>query len=180
MTLYAFGFERIAVVVSDLYFVDPTPAAGQEGAERGVRLELRMLDRGELKGSIYSAQPIAVGRPIWRVDLLESVAGEPGSFDRTHHHPAFRGWEPGSRHFADELSSDPLTWLEARLLDVPGVLDTAGVARDEVDGADAVELRKVVPEILAAVRRLLDEVRTRDFGDSANGDEPVSARVGWL
>ena len=54
------------------------------------------------------------------------------------------------------------------------------MSRDEVDAADAVELRKVVPEILAAVRRLLDEVRTRDYGDSANGDEPVSARVGWL
>jgi hypothetical protein len=180
MTLYAFGFERIAVVVSDLYFVDPTPAEGQEGAERGVRLELRMLERGELKGSIYSAQPIAVDRPLWRVDLLESVAGQPGSFDRAHHHPAFRGWEPGSRHFVEELSIDPLAWLEARLLDVPSVLETAGVSRDEVDAADAVELRKVVPEILAAVRRLLDEVRARDFGDFANGDEPVSARVGWL
>lgn len=180
MTLYAFGFERIGVVVSDLYFVDPTPGEGQEGAERGVRLELRMLERAELKGSIYSAQPIAVGRPIWRVDLLESVAGEPGSFDRTHHHPAFSGWEPGSRHFVEELSSDPLAWLEARLLDVPSVLETAGVARDEIDAADAVELRKVVPEILAAVRRLLDEVRARDFSARADGGELVSARVGWL
>src|SRR2546427_3409574 len=93
--LYAFGFERVGVLVSDLYFVDPHPGEGQEGAERGVRLEVRMLERGELKGSIYSAQPITVGRPIWRADLLESVAGAPGSFNRTHHHPACQGWEPG-------------------------------------------------------------------------------------
>ena len=93
--LYVFGFASIGVVVSDLYFVDPEPGPGQEGAERGVRLEVRMLERGELRGSVYSAQPIAVGRPIWRGDLLESVAGMPGSHDRTHHHPRFTGWEPG-------------------------------------------------------------------------------------
>jgi hypothetical protein len=62
--LYAFGFDRIGVVVSDLYFVDPKPMPGQEGAERGVRLELRMLDRGDPRGSIYAARPIGVDRPI--------------------------------------------------------------------------------------------------------------------
>ena len=90
--LCTFGFERIGVLLSDLYFVDPEPRKGQEGAEHGVRLELRVLERGDLKGSIYSAQPISVGQPIWRVDLLESVDGKPGSFDRAHHHPAFPGW----------------------------------------------------------------------------------------
>jgi hypothetical protein len=58
--LYAFGFERVGVLVGDLYFVDPRPAKEQEGAEHGVRLELRILDRGALKGSIYSAQPSEV------------------------------------------------------------------------------------------------------------------------
>ena len=51
--LYAFGFERVGVVVGDLYFVNPRAARGQEGAEHGVRLELRMLGRGALKGSAY-------------------------------------------------------------------------------------------------------------------------------
>ena len=49
--LYAFGFDRVGVVVGDLYFDNPRAARGQEGAEHGVRLELRMLDRGALKGS---------------------------------------------------------------------------------------------------------------------------------
>ena len=44
--LYAFGFDRIGVVVGDLYFVNPDPAPGQEGPERGVRLEVRLLERG--------------------------------------------------------------------------------------------------------------------------------------
>ena len=61
--LYAFGFERIGVLVSDLYFVDPKPHPGQEGAEHGVRVEVRMLGQGEMRGSIYSARPIEAG---WR------------------------------------------------------------------------------------------------------------------
>ena len=71
--LYAFGFDRIGVVAGDLYFADPNPAPGQEGAEQGVRLEVRVFERRELLGSVYSARPIAVERPIWRADLLESV-----------------------------------------------------------------------------------------------------------
>ena len=73
--LQAFVFERLGIVVGDLYFLDPDPHPGQEGAEHGVRLELRVFDRGDLKGTISSAMPIEVGRPIWRVDLLEAVDG---------------------------------------------------------------------------------------------------------
>ena len=124
--LYAFGFERVGVLVGDLYHLDPQPAKGQEGAEHGVRVELRVLERGALKGSIYSAQPIEVSQPIWRADLLETVAGRPGSFDRTHHHPVFRDWDPTSRVFARELSADPLGWLGEMLADLDGLLATAG------------------------------------------------------
>jgi hypothetical protein len=177
--LYAFGFERVGVVVSDLYFVDPHPSEGQEGPERGVRLEVRMLQRGELKGSIYSAQPIAVEDPIWRVDLLESVAGPAGSFDRTHHHPRFTGWEPGRRCYLEDLSADPLGWLGNRLADLDGVFDEAGVDSAAADG-DGARLREAVPEILAAVQRLLDKVRAGDRGGLPPADEAVGARVGWL
>jgi hypothetical protein len=177
---YVFGFERVGVAVSDLYFVDPDPETGQEGAERGVRLELRMLERGELKSSIYSARPISVGRPIWRVDLLESVAGPPGSFDRTHHHPTFRGWEPGPRIFVEELSAHPLQWVGKKLSDLEGLLEQAGVARDEVNAMEAASLRGCVPEILDAVGRLLDKVRAGELA-RAPGDEPLTnARIGWL
>ena len=95
--LYAFGFGRIGVLASDLYFVDPEPGPGQEGAERGVRLEVRMLEQGELKGNFYSSRPIEVGAPVWRADLLETADGPPGSLNRAHHHPAFDGWNPGRR-----------------------------------------------------------------------------------
>jgi hypothetical protein len=178
--LYAFGFERYGVVVSDLYFVDPNPIKGQESPERGVRLELRVLDREKLKGSIYSAQPIGVDQPLWRVDLLESVDGPPGSFDRTHHHPAFRGWEPGKRNFVRELSADPLGWLQANLSDLPSVLERAGAEPHEQDAADAASLRDAVPEIMDAVRRLLGKVHKGELGVPPPNHDPGNARAGWL
>src|SRR5688572_31137620 len=137
--LYAFAFDRIGVVAGDLFFVDPNPGPGQEGAEQGVRLEVRVVERLPLRGSIYSAQPIGVDRPVWRADLLESVE-RPGSLDRAHHHPRFTGWEPGSRHFAPELSADPVGWVASRLEDLDGLLDEAGVARDEAGPSDADDL----------------------------------------
>ncbi|MEV4110432.1 hypothetical protein [Nonomuraea sp. NPDC049695] len=179
--LYLFGFERIGVAVSDIYFVDPNPTAGQEGAERGVRLELRRLEPGELQGSIYSARPITVDRPLWRVDLLESVTGTPGSFDRTHHHPALRGWEPGRRVFDEQLSGEPLKWLAERLADLEGVLDQAGVGRDEISPADVAGLRERAPEIVDTVSRLLDGVRSGALAtppSDAPGSDSV--RASWL
>jgi hypothetical protein len=182
--LYAFGFERVGVVAGDLYFVDPRPAPGQEGAEHGVRLELRALRRGELKGSVYSAQPIEIGQPIWRADLLESVDGRPGSFDRTHHHPWFTDWNPGHRVFVAELSADPLGWLAAQFADLDALLASAGLPPETAGPGDARDLREAVPEIVDATRRLLDRVRSGELGnpprDAQAGPPPVLVRAGWL
>jgi hypothetical protein len=178
--LYTFGFERVGVVVSDIYFVDPRPRPGQEGAERGVRLELRMIEPGELRGSIYSARPIEVGQPVWRVDLLEQAAGPPGALDRAHHHPKFNGWEPGRRVFDPELSADPVTWLGQQLTDLPAVLSRGGFAADESFAADAQGLRERAPEIVNAVRGLLEDVKAGRAGVAPDGDTPESARISWL
>jgi hypothetical protein len=176
--LYAFGFDRIGVVVSDLYFLDPNPAPGQEGAEQGVRLEVRLLERGPLQGSIYSAQPIEVGRPIWRADLLESV-DHPGSFDRTHHHPRFTQYEPGGRIFVEEMSADPVGYVSGRLQDLDGLLAEAGVGPEEVDPDEARQLRRAAPEITAAVQRLLDGIRAGELARPPV-DDSESVRASWL
>ncbi len=178
--LYAFGFERVGVLVGDLYFVNPRPLEDQEGPERGVRLELRLLERQPLKGSIYSGQPIVVDRPLWRVDLLESVDSPPGSLDRAHHHPAFDGWEPGSRVFVPELSAAPVEWLAAELADPEAVLARAGVAAGTVGAGDIASLRHATPEVLDVVRRLLDRVAAGELGRPDDDRELVSARIGWL
>jgi hypothetical protein len=167
--LQAFVFEKVGVVVGDLYFLDPHPHKGQEGPEHGVRLELRAIDRGELKSSIYSAVPIAVGTPIWRVDLLESVDGKPGSFNRTHHHPKFtEKWDPVSRVFLRELSQDPLGWLAGQLADLPGILDRAEVPKD------------MAPTIVGAASMMLDKVRAGELGTAPADDAVDGVRNGWL
>ena len=178
--LQAFVFERVGVVVGDLYFLDPNPHKGQEGAEHGVRLELRVFDRGDLKGTIYSAMPIEVGRPIWRVDLLESVDGKPGSFNRTHHHPKFNGWDPTGRQFLRELSSDPLGWLEKQLSDLPAILERAEVPPDVADPSDAASLRDIAPAIVGVTSMMLDKVHAGELGLPPADDAVDSIRNGWL
>ncbi|HEY2692213.1 MAG TPA: hypothetical protein VGJ50_27530 [Streptosporangiaceae bacterium] len=192
--LYAFGFERVGVLFSDMYVVIPDPPPGQEGAERGVRLEVRLLERGELKGNMFSSRPVEVGQPVWRADLLEAVQGDgeegmgrrvggggpPGSLDRAHHHPNFRGWNPGRRAFDPELTADPVQFVGQRLADLEGLLERAGIAPDEATAADAESLRACLPEIMDTVGRLLDRVQRGELA-GAPGDGPVaSARVGWL
>jgi hypothetical protein len=181
--LYVFGFERTGVAVGDLYHVDPEPPPGQEGAERGVRLEVRLLEPGPLAGSIYSSRPIAVTKPIWRADLLETVDGPPGTFNRTHYHPALQDWEPGRRVFDRDLSAHPVEWVGARLAGLETLLADAGVEADPAYTADAEALRGCVGEIMDTLRRLLARVQRGELAQPPNqpGEpEPASARTGWL
>jgi hypothetical protein len=177
--LAAFGFENLGVVVGDMYFVDPNPLAGQETPERGVRLELRLIDKDEPQGSIYAGVPISFARPVWRVDLFGSTESPAGTLDRAHHHPRFDGWEPGRRHFVPELSADPVSWLAGQLADPAAVLERAGVALDDVSEADLAGLVAAAPEIVASVKRMLDGVRDGTLAPAPA--EPVAAaRTGWL
>jgi hypothetical protein len=179
--LQAFAFEKVGVVVGDIYFLDPDPHKGQEGPEHGVRLELRAFDRGELKSSIYSAVPISVGKPIWRVDLLEAVDGKPGSFNRTHHHPTFTAqWDPTSRVFLRELSADPLGWLAGQLADLQGILDRAEVSQDVAEPSDAGSLKDLSPAIVGVTAMMLDKVRSGELGVAPADDAVDSIRNGWL
>ena len=48
---------EIGVALGDLYFQGEDLVVGQEGAEHGVRLEVRLLAQGAANGSIYAAKP---------------------------------------------------------------------------------------------------------------------------
>ena len=178
--LQAFVFEKVGVVVGDIYFLDPDPLPGQESPEHGVRLELRVFDRGELKGTIYSAVPIEAATPIWRVDLLESVDGKPGSYNRTHHHPKFEEWDPTHRVFERELSADPIGWLRKELSDLPAVLERAGFPADTADPSDADSLREFAPTIAATAEMMLKKVRAGELGRAPDDHAVDRIRTGWL
>jgi hypothetical protein len=175
----AFAFEALGIVIGDMYFVDPDPLAGQETPERGVRLELRLVDRAEPNGSIYAGVPITFGRPVWRVDLFGSTESPPGTLDRAHHHPRFDGWEPGRRHFVPELSADPLSWLADQLADPATVLARAGVDAGDVTESDKAGLAAAGPQIVATVKRMLDGVRDGELAP-APAERVAVARTGWL
>lgn len=177
--LWTLTFDRAGVAISDLYFVDPALDQGEHGAERGVRLELRFFERDELKGSVYSAAPIRVDRPIWRVDMLETVDSEPGSLNRAHHHPRFHGWDPGRRVFDEELSADPRTWIRKQLADIEGVLERAGVALDELGPGDVEGLRANADKIAAELDAQLGEVAAGRAGLAPEGAGDF-VRQSWL
>lgn len=172
MEFCVFGFDTIAVVVSDLYLLDPGET---HGAERGVRLEVRLIERDLDPDALFAAGPVTFGRPLWRADLLESV-DRPGTLDRAHQHTVFAGWEPGEREFTD-MAGDPVAWAAARLADLGGVLPPAGTGPAPASAAELGRIRQAAPEIRAAADRLLAGVRARPLTDfPARGP----ARVGWF
>jgi hypothetical protein len=137
------------------------------------------VDRPQHEGSIYASRPILFDRPIWRADLLESVDGGI-VLDRAHHHPSMDGWEPGTRTFDRGLSADPFGWLQARLADLPDLLDRAGLARAVVHPADCRQLADSAVEIAQAASRLLNRVRNGELARPPEGDDVPAARTGWL
>jgi hypothetical protein len=164
----SFSFDKIAVTAEDIYFLDPVQKPDNEGPERGVRVELRLLERGPHQGSVYAAQPFGMGTVIWRADLLESVAAGPGSADRMHFHPHMTDSEPGHRVFDTAIPADPIGWLTGQLSDLDELL-AGKVDGVEEFGADAAALRSEAPHIGSAVSTLLERVRAGELAK-----EPVA------
>jgi hypothetical protein len=94
----------------------------------------------------------------------------------------------------EELSDDPFGWLSTQLADLDALLASAGVPAEAAGPSDAADLRRAVPEIVDATRRLLDKVWSGELGNppdraaSADGAHPDGAmaggpalvRAGWL
>jgi hypothetical protein len=90
---------------------------------------------------------------------------------------ATRGADPVDRHFVGEIDHDPVAWVGTRPSDLKSLLDEAAVPADSVDPDDAEELRTAVPDILVAVRRLL-ELACQPWVPSAEYG-PEGLRAGW-
>lgn len=180
--LYVFGVNKVGVVLGDLFFLDFPRFKTRSAAEHGVRLEVRLLERLELRGSIYSSPPIEVGLPVWRADLLQRVSSPPHSFDMTHHHPLPDGWDFRSdRVYEPEMQKDPLEFVAGQLRDIRFLIERAGYDPAIVTDPELEELREIVPDIIAATRRLLDKIANGDLAaEPADIREDALIRVGWL
>ncbi|WP_067477419.1 hypothetical protein [Actinomadura hibisca] len=162
--LRVFCFETLAVTVEDVYLRDPDPDRG--GDERGVRVELRLLEQRPWRGSPNASQAVVVDRAVWRGDFLESVAGGPGTKDRMHHHPGMVGDEPGRRTFSAELTQDPMGWLRGTLADVVPLLEIADVPDAAAHRPAAEALRDALHEVVGTVATTLGEVRAGTLATS--------------
>ena len=126
----AWLFERFAVTLAGIDFIDPELAHEPDARERGVRVEIRPLT-STLHGSGYASPEVTLAPAVRRIDLLESRLG---AADRMHWHPTMADGEPGDREFDPALTADPVGWLRAWLTG-PGA-ELSSAAADEV--ADAV------------------------------------------
>jgi hypothetical protein len=77
------------------------------------------------------------------------------------------------------MKANPVAWVGKYLSDVDGLLAAAELTPDDIGEHDAEELRAAIPDILDAVRRLLDRVRAGELA-RAPGDDVDSARLSWL
>jgi hypothetical protein len=137
-------FDRLAISVLRIDFVDPAVAEKPDARERGVRIEVRPVAT-TAAGSVYASWTRTVQPGICRIDLLESA---PGAADRMHWHPGMRDGEPGGRTFDPAMPPDPVGWLTAFLRDRLGDhLGLVGVV-DVAD--DLTSIRAAAEEIGAA------------------------------
>lgn len=147
--LRSFIFSHTAVLVRHWFEI------GQQGGsmEHGTRLELRLLQPQQRRGSQYAAQFFGIDRPVWRADLFDRLDSTPGSFSAAHFHPHFNGDEPAGRVWPPDISSDPWAWTKRQLSDLHAVCEAGGFSTAEI-GDDAEDLRHEVDAIVETARSL--------------------------
>jgi hypothetical protein len=166
-------FAGVAVVVRHWFEIDLEDAS----MEHGARIELRELVAHPRRGSESAAQLITLDRPLWRADLFDRLADEPGTFGVAHYHPEFSGDEPCPRVWDPELTASPWRWLHDQFAHL-------GVARPggpwELDPADAVELSGLADAVVALARQVSpDRCRSASecFGLTRDARESVQLMV---
>lgn len=157
----AWIFERLAVTLARVDFLDPALADRDDVRERGARLEIRVVP-AHSAGSIYASRARHLQPAVCRIDLLESKAF---AADRMHWHPVMESGEPGDRTFDVTMADDPLRWLSEHLRRADVLLAPSGTPIDEQMRADIKAIREIVPDIVAAAGRALEWARVEPWPD---------------
>lgn len=141
--LHMFAFSGCAVIVRHWFEIDLSDAS----MEHGARVEVRELTSHPHRGSESAAQLITADRPLWRADLFDRLAGQPGTFAAAHYHPFFDGDEPSDRKWDQALTADPWSWLKDRIASLGA---GAGDRAWQLDPTDAVDVPRYADQITAA------------------------------
>lgn len=166
-------FDRLAISVARIDFLDPSVADEPDARERGVRIEVRRAS-SETEGTIYVSASTTLQPAICRIDLLESA---PGAADRMHWHPDMPYGEPGDRTFDPDLPADPVGWLTTYLRHLGDFLVRAGVPDVDAMTRDLEDVAECADEIGAAVADGLAWTRATPWPDLARDERgmPVQA-----
>ena len=140
----------VAVVVRHWFEIDLEEAS----MEHGARIELRELAAHPRRGSESAAQLITLDRPLWRADLFDRLADEPGTFGVAHYHPEFSGNEPCPRVWDPELPARPWRWLRDQLAGLASAQPNGPWA---LDPADAAELGGLADAVVTLARQVSPE-----------------------
>lgn len=146
-----FAFSNCAVVARHWFEVDLHDAS----MEHGARIEVRELSPHQHRGSESAAQLITADRPLWRADLFDRLADQPGTFAAAHYHPYFAGNEPCARKWDPVLRADPWHWLSEQLASLGSA---AGDEAWPLGAADALDVPRNANQIVAAVRAFAPEL----------------------
>jgi hypothetical protein len=135
--------SRSAVIVRHWFEIQMDDAS----MEHGVRIELRELAVQPRRGNESAAQLIIVDRPLWRADLFDRLADEPGSFCVAHYHPEFSGNEPCPRTWDPELTARPWHWLHDQVACLGAAPGRNAWALDPEDARELSTLADVVVDL---------------------------------
>lgn len=152
-------FDRLAISVLRIDFLDPAVAHEPDARERGVRIEVRPVDT-DTQGSVYASWTRTIRPGLCRIDFLESA---PGAADRMHWHPDMSAGEPGERTFDRDMPPDPVGWLTAFLAN--------GLA-DQLERAGLVSAERELGRDLAAIRDAAEEIGAQVSAGLAWAREP--------
>jgi hypothetical protein len=136
------ALSRTAVIMRHWFEIDLNDAS----MEHGARIELRELTEHAHRGSESAAQLITADRPLWRADLFDRLADQPGSYAVAHFHSQFSGNEPCPRHWDPALTASPWQWLQDQFASLGAV---GGRATWPVAAEDAAGLRGLAPDIVS-------------------------------
>jgi hypothetical protein len=147
---YILTLTGVAVVVRHWFEIDLEDAS----MEHGARIELRQLAAHPRRGSESAAQLITLDRPLWRADLFDRLADEPGTFGVAHYHPQFSGNEPCPRAWDPELTAGPWRWLRDQFTGLGAAQPDGQWALDPADGA---ELSGLADAVVTLARQVSPE-----------------------
>jgi hypothetical protein len=148
--MHIVALSRTAVIMRHWFEIDLDDAS----MEHGARIELRELAEHPHRGSESAAQLISADRPLWRADLFDRLADEPGSYAVAHFHPQFSGNEPCSRHWDPKLAASPWQWLRDQFASLGA---GEGGPAWPVAAGDAAELRSLAPSIVSLASQFAPE-----------------------